>query len=359
MSTQAARVSPLQWLRRSLAANAADYLWPVVALLVSLLIVIPLIAVAGEDPVAGYETLFDASFGSPQGFAAMLQFSVPLILVGLGVAIPLRIGLFNIGGEGQLVVGALAAVVVGVHFTAVAGVPGSFVFPLLAALIGGALVGSIAGALKAWRGINEIVTTIMLNFIALLFVQYWVTGPFRDENLTYAASPSINRGFVLERLGDAGIPSSFFVVLMVSAVVALGVHYTRAGWRLRLGGMNPRLAERQGASVPRMQFMALLVGGALAGVGGGAEAIGNQLRVGEGFSPGWGFDAIAIAILARGNMLAVIPYALFFAFLRNGAGVLQTDLSVPGAIVIMMVGAPVIIVAALLGFRAYARLRTA
>jgi simple sugar transport system permease protein len=290
----------------------------------------------------------------------MLQFSVPLILVGLGVALPLRVGLFNIGGEGQLVVGALASVAVGVHFGALAGIPGSFVIPLLAAALAGALLGAVAGALKAWRGINEIITTIMLNFIGLLFVQYWVTGPFKDPDLTYAASPLINLDYALDRFGGkASIPSSFFVALAVALAVGVAVHYTRAGWRLHLAGSNPALAARQGASVPLMYFWALTAGGALAGIGGGAEAIGNQLRVGEDFSPGWGFDAVAVAVLARGNMLAVVPYALFFGFLRNGAGVLQTDLAVPGAIVVMLAGAPVIIVAAVLGYRHYRRLRTA
>jgi ABC-type uncharacterized transport system permease subunit len=348
--------SRLTTLRRSMAVTAPEYLWPAAGLLASLLIVAPLVALAGAAPLDGYSTLLEASFGSPAGFGVMLQYSVPLILVGLGVALPLRVGLFNIGGEGQLVVGALAAVVVGVHFSAVAGVPGSFVVPLAAAAVAGALMGAIAGALKAWRGINEIITTIMLNFIGLLFVQYWVTGPFKDPNLSYASSRPIDRDFALERLaGDAGIPSSFFVALVVAVVVGIAVHYSRVGWRLHIGGLNPALAERQGANVPLMYFGALTAGGALAGIGGGAEALGNQLRVGEEFSPGWGFDAIAVAILARGNMLAVVPYALFFGFLRNGADVLQTDLDVPGAIVVMLAGAPVIIVAAVIGFRAYRR----
>jgi ABC-type uncharacterized transport system permease subunit len=339
-------------LRRSLALHAPEYLWPAASLVASLAIVAPLVAIAGASPLDGYRALFDASFGSPDGFGVLLQFSVPLILVGLGVALPLRVGLFNIGGEGQLLVGALAAVVIGVHLKAVAGVPGSFVVPLVAAAAAGALVGAMAGALKAWRGINEIITTIMLNFVALLFVQYWVTGPFKDPNLTYAASPEIDKGFRLSVIGGAAaIPTSFFVALVIAVLVAGAVHFSKVGWRLHLSGVNPRLAARQGISVRMLQFGALAAGGALAGVGGGAEAVGNQFRIGEEFSPGWGFDAVAIAILARGNMLAVVPYALFFGFLRNGAGVLQTDLAVPGAIVVMLAGAPVIIVAAVIGFR--------
>jgi simple sugar transport system permease protein len=340
--------------------TASEVSWPLVALLCSLLIVIPLALAAGADPFEAYRVIVTESFGSLRGFGVMLQFAVPLILVGLGVALPLRAGLFNIGGEGQLVMGAFFAVVVAVKCDFLGGLPASFVFPLIAAALGGALVGAIAGGLKAWRGTNEIITTIMLNFVALLFVQYWISGPFQAQDASYATSPLINRDFELVRFAGADrLPSSFWVALLAAAVVAVIVHYTRAGWRMRLVGTSPLLAARQGISVPRVGLYALASGGALAGLGGGAEALGNQYQIGNNFSPGWGFDAIAVAVLARGNMLAVVPYALFFAFLRNGSGPLQTDLGVPPGIVTMLAGAPVIIVAAIIGARAHRRLRTA
>jgi ABC-type uncharacterized transport system permease subunit len=352
-----ARLTRLATARRTLALNAPEYGWPALAIVASMAIVAPLVALAGESPAAGYETLVTASFGDSVGMAVMLQYSVPLILVGLGVALPLRMGLFNIGGEGQLLMGALLAVAVGVHLEAIADVPGAFVVALAAAAVGGALIGAVAGALRAWRNINEIITTIMLNFVALLLVQYWVTGPFRDPDLTFAASPRVAQGFVLDSFGDAGYPTAFLVALVVAVVVGCAVHFTRVGWRLHLGGVNPALAERQGVPVGRLQLAALAAGGGLAGIGGGAEALGSQFRIGQEFSPGWGFDAVAIAILARGNMLAVVPYALFFGFLRNGADALQSDLGVPGAIVTMLVGAPVIVVATIVGYRAYRRTR--
>jgi simple sugar transport system permease protein len=355
-SQQATAQPPLveaapQRLRRELR----DQFFPAVALLASLVLVAPLVGLAGASPLDGYMTLFEASFGSTAGFAVMVQFSVPLILVGLGVAVPLRMGLFNIGGEGQLITGALAATFVGSVLHVLAGWPGSFVLPLAAGFAAGGVIGGLAGALKAWRGINEIITTIMLNFVALLFVQYWIVGPFKDEELTFAATPAIDPGYALERIGDDQIPFSILVALAASVLVSWAVHYTRPGWRLHVAGVNPRLAARQRISVARLQFVALAAGGALAGLGGAAEVIGNQLRVSDNFSPGWGFDAIAIAVLARNKMLAVIPYAVFFAFLRNGAGVLQTDLDVPGSIAVMLAGMPVMVVAAIVGYRAYVR----
>jgi general nucleoside transport system permease protein len=340
--------------RRRLAGAMPEYLWAPAALVLSLVIVGPFVAIAGADPLNGYSTLFDASFGSLSAFATLLQYSVPLILVGLGVAVPLRVGLFNIGGEGQLLVGALAAVVVGVHFGAVAHLPGSFLIPLMSSAIAGGLLGGLAGGLKAWRGLNEIITTIMLNFVAALFVSYWVDGPFRDASLTYNASPQVNTGFALGHIGTvAQIPTSIFVALGVAAVVSCAMHFTRAGWRMHMVGANRELASRQGISVGRVYLLAMFFGGALAGLGGGAEAIGNQLRIGDGFSPGWGFDAIAIAVLARANMALVVPYALFYGFLRNGAGLLETNLGVPGSLVEVLAGAPIVIVAAVVGFRMY------
>jgi general nucleoside transport system permease protein len=341
-------------LRRSLGARKPEWLWSAGALVLSLVIVGPLIALASADPLDGYSTLFSASFGSLSGFGTWLQYSVPLILVGLGVALPLRVGLFNIGGEGQLLLGAFAAVVVGVKLGGAADLPGSFLIPLVAAAIGGALLGGIAGALKAWRGVNEIITTIMLNFVAALFVQYWVDGPFKDPLLTYNSSPQIEPGYGLVHLGtEAQIPTSIFVALAVAGIVGCAVHFTRAGWRMHVAGANPELAARRGISVPRIYLYAMLFGGALAGLGGGAEVVGNQLRVGDNFSPGWGFDAIAIAVLARGNMIAVVPFALLYGFLRNGAGVLETNLGVPGSLVEVLAGAPIIIVAAVIGYRSY------
>jgi ABC-type uncharacterized transport system permease subunit len=351
-------VSGLAVAFRRSGLRAPEAAWPALGVALSLLALAPLVALAGGNVAEGYRLLFEASFGSAFGFGVLLTFAVPLILVGLGVAVPYRAGLFNIGGEGQLMLGAFAAVWVGVRLADLQDVPGSFVLPLLAAAASGGLLGAAAGALRAWREINEIVTTIMLSFVAVLFVQYWIAGPFRAPDLSFAASPDIAPGFELPHFGElARVPASIIVALVAAGAVAWWMRCTRAGWRFRLLGLNPRVAERKGVNVARTRFAALAAGGALAGLGGGAEAIGNQLHVGFGFSPGWGFDAVAIALLARGNVFALVPVALYFAFLRNGAGLLQSDLEVPGTVVTMLGGAPVIVVAGIVGWRQYRRTR--
>jgi simple sugar transport system permease protein len=340
--------------RRWFAEGAPEYLWPVAALVASLATLAPLAAIAGADVLDAYSTLFSASFGTSSGAGFLLQYSVPLILIGLGVALPLRVGLFNLGAQGQLLLGALAAAAFGVEVTGTADSPGSFILPLACSLVAGALLGGIAGILKAWRGVNEIITTIMLNFVAALFVTYWVSGPFQDKSLGYSTSPSVDSGYSLGHMGQtAQIPTSIFVAIIVTAVVAYAVHFTRRGWRLHVAGENPNLAARHGFRVGRLYILAMVAGGALAGLGGGTEVIGNQLRVSDNFAPGWGFDALAIAVLARGNMIAVVPYALFYGFLSNGSGELQTNLGVPGSLVQVVAAAPIIIVAAVLGYRAY------
>jgi simple sugar transport system permease protein len=333
-----------------------ETLWPTLAIVASLGFLAPLLVIAGADVAAGYRSLFSASFGSDLELGVLLVTSVPLILVGLGVAIPYRAGLFNIGGEGQLLVGAVAAVTLAVNLPGATGTPVSFILPLAAALLAGGALGAIAGALKAWRGIHEIVTTIMLSFLAIFLVQYLTRGPLQAPGAVYPTTSEVPTGYRLSALGTNGVlPVGFIVAIVTLVAVAALTMLTRRGWRQRLIGLNPALAARHGVRVGREQVVVLALGGAIAGLGGASEVLGNQLRVGLNFSPGWGFDAVAIALLARGNPLAVLPFALYFGFLRNGASVLQTDLAVSPDLVLVLGAGPVIFVAAVIGYRAYKR----
>jgi simple sugar transport system permease protein len=348
--------TPKPWLSRRARGALVERLWPMLGVVASLAFLAPLLAIAGADIGKGYRALFSASFGASYGVGFLFLTSVPLVLVGLGVAIPYRAGLFNIGGEGQLLVGAIAAVALATHLPGGVGTPVSFLLPLLVALPAGAALGATAGILKAWRGINEIVTTIMLSFLAIYLVQYLIRKPLQGASLVYPATDQVPTGYRLGTFGSGGIVPVGIIVAVVAVVAAwIMTEFTRVGWRQRLIGLNAALARRQGIGVGGEQVLALALGGALAGLGGGAEALGNQFRVGLAFSPGWGFDAVAIALLARGNALAVLPFALYFGFLRNGANVLQTDLEISPDLVLILGAAPVILVAAVIGYRAYKR----
>jgi simple sugar transport system permease protein len=323
---------------------------------VSLCFLAPLMAIAGKSIPHGYSDMVTASFGSEADIGFLLLASVPLILVGLGVALPLRAGLFNLGGEGQLLSGAVAAAWVSSLIPGIADGPGSFLLPLVVGGLAGAIPGAIAGILRAWRHVSEVVTTLMLNFIVAFVAEYLVSGPLEAPNAVYPATANVPLGYQLGAIGpNALIPDGFILAVVVGIVVWVLTEFTRMGWRHRLIGLNPNVALRQGIKLGRERTVALALGGALAGMGGVAELLGNQYRVGYNFSPGWGFDAIVIALLARANALAVVPFALYFGFLRNGALVLQQDLQVSPDLVLVMGGAPVILIAAIMGFRSSRR----
>jgi simple sugar transport system permease protein len=333
-----------------------DIAWSLLGVLASLVFLAPLLAIAGESISEGYHLLFTASFGNQADFGFLLIASTPLVLVGVGVALPLRAGLFNLGGEGQLLIGAIAAVWITTQFPDVADTPGSFLLPLAIAFVAGAIPGALAGFLRAWRNVNEVVTTLMLSFIIILLGQWLVSGPLEAKNAVYPATELVPLPYHFHVYGSNGLlPGGFILAIVVAVVVWLITEFSRMGWRQRMIGLNPRVALRQGIKVGREGTIALALGGGLAGIGGAAEVLGNQFRVGYNFSPGWGFDAVVIALLARSNALAVIPFALYFGFLRNGAIVMQQDLQVSPDLVLAMGGAPVILVAAIIGYRAYRR----
>ena len=324
---------------------------PALAILASLVVLAPLVQIGGAGIADGYKEVFKASFGSMVGVGSWLISSLPLVLVGLGVALPYRAGLFNVGGEGQLLTGALVGVYIA---TSSDGGPGAFMLPLLAAFCSAGLLGGVAGWLKA-RGMHEIVTTIMLNFIVVFSITFLLRGSLKDPDLPYAASRAVPDGFRLGRFYGDDIPYGIFLAAAVVAAATYLVDYTRLGWRLGVLGQSDAVAVRQGINLARSRTVAMALGGGLAGVGGAVELLGNQYRIGAHFSPGWGFTAVAVALLARGKMLPVVPFALYFGFLQNGEVRLQAILGIPGNLVLILVAAPVIIVAAVYGFRAYRR----
>ncbi|MDE0653264.1 MAG: ABC transporter permease [bacterium] len=332
-------------------ARVPDAAVPVLAILASLVVLAPLVQIGGAGFAEGYKELFKASFGSMVGVGSWLTSSLPLVLVGLGVALPYRAGLFNLGGEGQLLTGALVGVYIG---TAFGGGPGAFLLPLVAAFGSAAALGAVAGWLKAW-GMHEIVTTIMFNFIAFFSLTFLLRGGLKDPDLPYAASRAVSDGFRIGRFAGDDIPYGIFIALVVVAATTCLVDYTRLGWRLGVLGQSDAVAVRQGINLARSRTVAMALGGGLAGLGGVVELLGNQYRIGAHFSPGWGYIAFVVALLARGKMLPVVPFALYFGFLQNGEVRLQAILGLPGNLVLILVAAPVIIVAAVYGFQAYRR----
>jgi simple sugar transport system permease protein len=287
-----------------------------------------LILLLGSNPAEVYRALLLDPFSSRTKFGGLLATLVPLLLSGLAVALAFRAGVFNLGVEGQLYLGAFAAAWVG--FTL--GLPGALLIPL--ALLGSALVGALyallPGLLRAYAGANEIVTTIMLNYVAISFTGYLIRGPFKPEN---PGAPQSDPIAAAARLGRFLPPSRAHIGLFLALALAVALYFflyrTTIGYELRMAGSNTRFAEYGGVNVARTVVTAMFLSGALGGLVGGVETLGVQYKFLSGFSPGYGFDGITVALLARVEPLAVPVAALLFAVLRAGSSAVQvqTDIS--------------------------------
>ena len=305
---------------------------PVLSLLVALAVCGVLIAVLGSNPFPVYRALLFEPFSSLRQFGRVLEVLVPLLLSGLAVAVAFRAGVFNLGVEGQLYLGAFAAAWVGFSLAA----PGIVQIPLAMLLAGvaGALYALVPGLLRAYFNADEIVTTIMLNYVAILFTSYLVREPFRASTAGGTESDLIAE---TARLGRWLPPSrahiGVFIALGLAVLLYLFLYRTTIGYELRITGSNPRFAEYGGVSVRRTIVTAMLLSGLLGGLVGGIEILGIQYRFRSGFSPGYGFDGITVALLARVEPLAVPLAALLFAVLRSGASIVQLETDVSREVV--------------------------
>ena len=277
--------------------------------------------------------LFYGAFGTLDNFSESLIYTIPLGFTGLAIVFSYRAGIFNIGCEGQLQLAAVATIVVATSI--------SFTNPfihILMAISAGAAVGSIwaliPGILKAYKGFNEIVVTMLMNYIAILMVSFFVQGPLKDPAGYFPQSRPVAATAKLQNiLQGTHLHSGLFIFLLMAAVVWFVLFKTNFGFRIRGVGLNPEGSKYAGTNVPLIMVLAMLVSGALAGMAGSVEILGVHNRLLEGFSPGYGYDAIAVALLANLNPFGVIFSAFFFGALRNAAGNLQIDLGVPVAFI--------------------------
>ena len=320
---------------------------PLGAVAVSLLAAALLLALFGFEPGPALGALVAGSVGSRAAWTATLLETAPLIWTGLAVAIAFRCGSWNIGAEGQLVTGALCATAFATRVwpegPALALAPAV----LAAGALGGGLLGAIAGALRASRGVSEVISTILLNFIALELVSLAVHGPLQEASGAYPTSDPLPEAALLPRFGriHLGVPAA----LAASALVFGLLYHSALGLRMRAVGSSERAARFAGISPERHAWIALAIGGALAGIAGACEVAGVTSQLYEHIRPGTGFTAIAVALLAKLNPLAVIPSALFFGALEAGAGAMQRAVGVPSVATQVVQGAVIVLSAALAG----------
>ena len=309
-----------------------------------------LMLATGYPPLGGVRALVGGSVGSWYAFtSSTLVRAVPLLLAGCAVAIAFRAGVFNIGAEGQLLVGAAAA---GIGLS----LPGGGWITTVLALFAGALAGGcwagIASYLRERFGVLEVISTIMLNFVALYGISWLVRGPLQEPTHAYPQSSAVVESLRLAHIPFAGRLHSGFVLALALLVLAGWVmRHTAAGFRMLAVGENPFAAASAGLiDVPRTVRLAFLVSGAFAGLAGAVEVFGVTYSLYEDISPGYGYSAIAVALLANLDPWRVIPAALLFGALESGGAAMQRDVGIPSTLV-TVVEASLILVLLLLRMR--------
>jgi len=346
----------LIWLRR-LGASIGRPVFAVVLAMVAGIIIIMITSPGSPgdrfiEATSAYQALLSGSFGSLQSLSFTLVYVTPLIFAGLSVAIAFRAGLFNIGAEGQLAVGAITASAIGINATTW---PGWVLIPVLivAGALAGAIWGGIVGVLKAWRGAHEVVTTIMLNWIAFFVADYLINGPLLDPSLANSTKPlppqatfpeisvfyNNTLGTFLPKIAQ---PTTYLVdVTFFFALIALVVYWflmsrTTFGYEVRVIGQNPKAARYAGMPTKRNIVLVMAIAGAFSGLGGVFHLMGQfpYYLTGSTFSIDTvGFDAIGVALLGHTTAIGVFFASLLFGGLRQGAGLMQLNANVPGDLV--------------------------
>ncbi|MEM8777981.1 MAG: ABC transporter permease [Cyanobacteria bacterium P01_G01_bin.49] len=318
---------------------------PVIAIISSLLVGGILILIAGKNPFEAYTILFQESLINYYGFANTLTKTTPLLLASLGILVALKGGQFNIGGEGQIYLGALGSTLAGLLIT---DLPRFLHIPLALAggFIFGALWGIIPGYLKAYRGVNEVITTLLLNYIALNLISYLVHGPLAEPNAPSAYSPLIAESAKLPILLPQTLTHGGIIIGVIGTIIiGFILKQTIIGYQIEIVGFNPQAATYAGISLKKTILFLMALSGGLCGLAGACEVMGLKYRLFENFSPGYGFDAIAIAFLSRGNMVGLLLTALFFGALSSGANVMQRSAGVPVTIIGVIQGLTLLFIA--------------
>jgi len=310
------------------------------------------VVLSGANPVDAFVALFQGAFTNRNALSETLVATIPYIFLGLAVAIGFRASLFNIGAEGQFYLGAVFAVFVGFRVHGLAGIV-HVPLAILAGMLGGLLWASIAGILKARFGAHEVITTIMLNYIAFLLTDWLINnkGPMADIHASAPKTPRIDPAAQLPLLLSGGrLHVGLLIAIVAVPVVWFLMERTTVGFRIRAVGLNPSAARASGISVAGTIVTVMAISGALAGLAGADEILGVSHFMPASFSVGYGFDAIAVALLGKNSPIGIVLAALLFgAFARGGslmqanAGVSSQLVSVIEALVLFVIAAELIV----------------
>lgn len=319
---------------------------PAMTIMFALLIGVLVVIAIGQDPVAAYHAFLFGSFDNALDFGNLLAKATPLITTGICVMIAFRGGAFNIGGEGQMYLGAFWGAVAGFTFVSL---PGPFlilVIIVVAALAGG-LWAAIAGILKALWEVDEVVSTLLLNYVAMLFTQYLVDNQFKDVTAgapmtTYIA----NEAWLPQILPPSAVTVGLLVALAIAIASWFLMFRTVWGANARSVGTNRRFAQAMGVNVRHVLIQTMFISGAVAGIGGAIEVLGVEHRFYQSFSPGFGFLGLTAALLGRLSPWGTLAMAFLYAALLNGAAIMQIQTPVPNPLVNILSGIIVVIMTA-------------
>jgi simple sugar transport system permease protein len=338
-----------EWMSRVI-----DALLPVFATLAALIIGAVMLLFLGVNPLVAYKALWDGAFGSTNSFAETLVKATPLLLVALGICISFRGDVINIGGEGQMIIGGLLATWIGLTFT---GLPGwvAVTLALFAGFVGGAIWGGIPGYLKAYFNVNEILSTVMMNAIAVQIMNFMLRGPMIDPIQAQKASKIPQTARLIEsfRLTRLMPPTRLHLGALIAVALAVLVYVllwrTTLGYRIRAVGLNPSASKYAGIKVPRYVVMALLLSGAFAGLAGAVQVYGVNYRMitdgsASGFTSNAGFNGIVAALFGQLHPLWSILASILFGALLVGANQMQRVVQVPSALITALNGLVVVFV---------------
>ncbi|MHB8984973.1 MAG: ABC transporter permease [Eubacteriales bacterium] len=323
--------------KRLEASKAAPFLVPVLSIFLALFTGALFFWFSGKDPVDVYLSMYRGAFGSAYGLSETVVKAIPLSLCGLGVAMAFRMQLWNIGGEGQFYLGAMAASWVALFHPQL---PAYVMLPAMAAagFAAGGLWGLIPAVPRAYQGVNETIITLMLNYVGIYMVDYMVHGPWRDPGgFNFPLTAQFVRAAVLPTFGHTRVHAGVLFAIAACLVIFLVLRSTRWGYEIKVIGESPDAARYAGISLERNILLVMLVSGGLCGLAGMAEVSGIAGRLQEGLSPGYGYTAIIVAWLSRLNPFALLAVAFLFGGLQVGGYAVQVS-GVPSSTVSMLQG---------------------
>lgn len=336
-------IKPLQRFFRGFLRNI---LVPIGAITVALMVSALILLASGYNPVISFAAMWQGAFGDLRTFTEVLIKATPLILIASGLAVAFRCSIWNIGAEGQFYMGAVFSTVVGIYLGFL---PRVVLIPLilLAGMVGGALWGLLAGWLKVRFNTSEIVTTIMLNYVAIIGTSWLVTGPMIEEVGKYPQTAKISPAAILPRIL---LPTRLHLGILIALVVAIVLYIllfkTTTGYGIRAVGLNANAARYAGINVSRNILLVMAISGGAAGLAGGVELSAIALRLYQQISPGFGYDGIAVSLLASNNPLGIILSGILFGALRSGSEMMQITAKIPSVLVFAIQGLIILAVVA-------------